>query len=235
MKLYSSGMTLIVAITCSICLSDSTYGQGVVRSSGSTNVKTSGSRSVSFSKDGKKVSITENSDGIRVSIDGKTVQAKDAAELKDKHPDAYRLYDEHIGAASYSASGRAEGKGSAGGGGSQNGLPIQSETKSSEERRIEVNENGKKVSITENKKGITVSVNGKRVRAKNVAELKKKSPDAYRLYEKHVQAAKGAKAPQGAPDAQELLRADLIKLRDENADNPQIKNLVEKMLQDLDK
>ena len=33
---------------------------------------------------------------------------------------------------------------------------------------------------------ITVSVNGKRVKGKNVAELKKKSPEAFRLFEKHM-------------------------------------------------
>ena len=94
-------------------------------------------------------------------------------------------------------------------------------------RSISVIENGNNVSITEDKNGIIVSVNGKRVRAKDVAELKNKFPDTFKLYEKHTRAATGHN---GKSDATTLLREELGKLRDANADNPQLKDLIEEML-----
>ena len=87
-------------------------------------------------------------------------------------------------------------------------------------------QDGKKVSITENKRGIIVSVGGKRVRAKNPAELKKKYPDAYRLYNQHL----GNDSVRAGSDSATLLKEQLRRMRD-NADNPQMRNVIEQMLQ----
>ena len=190
----------------------------------------SGSRSVSFTKDGKRGSIKENGSGISVSINGESVQAKDVAELKEKYPDAYRLYDEHFDPAKFRSSARASANGSTGSGGGGTGSPEQISKSSSKTRSVSAMDNGKKVSITENKKGITVSMNGNRVRAKNVAELKEKSPAAFRMYEKHLGARKGHPKQ---TDATALLQEELSKFRDENADNPRVRDLIEKMIENV--
>ena len=125
MKRYSSSVGLIVVVVCSICLSDSAFGQvfsngfrrstgaasarasgmGILRSNNGQNddsygnapqngtellqrfsTSASGSRSVSFTKNGRQISIAENGAGITVSVDGNTVRAKDVAELKKTVP-----------------------------------------------------------------------------------------------------------------------------------------------------
>jgi hypothetical protein len=93
-------------------------------------------------------------------------------------------------------------------------------------------DNGRKVSIAENPTGITVSVNGNIIRAGNANELKKRNLDAFNLYEKHLAPPK---ARQEAPNAKDLLREELNKMRDENANNPALRGLFEKMLQEVDK
>ena len=190
--------------------------------------RASTSRSVSFTKNGKRFSITENAEGITVSTNGHSVRAKNVAELKKRFPDAYALYEEGMGKATTSARASAFGSAISGGAGGA-GLPGNLMTRSSQDRSISVMENGKKVSITENKNGITVSVNGKRVRAKNVDELKKNFPDAFDLYEKHSKMAMGQN---GASEATRLLQEELGKLR-ENADTPQLKNLIETMMRNV--
>ena len=137
------------------------------------------------------------------------------------------MYDEHLRAANINTSARAFAGGS---GSSQAGFPGQFNADSSQNRSVSVVENGKKISIIENKNGIIVSVNGKRVRAKNAAELKRKFPDAFRLYEKHLEEANGFNAQ---PDATALLRKELRRFRDENANNPQLRNLIERMMQNV--
>ena len=272
MRTYSQSIGLAFAVACSVCLTDFAFAQsrsfssgktlGFGRVSGSqgqddgngyygrsprsasqTKSTTSASRSISFTKDGKRVSISENASGITVSVDGKRVRAKDAAELKKRYPDAYRLYDEKLAKSNISAFGSARGSASSGGGGGA-GTPGQfnRSTNASENRSVSVTDNGRKVSITQNKTGITVTMNGKRVRAKNAAELKKKFPDAFKMYEKHMggadnqQATGGVAAAgggNGPSDATILLREELTKMRDEHADQPQLKSLIEKMLRNV--
>ena len=146
---------------------------------------------------GDQILVTENANGIFVYVNGRSVRANNAAELRQRYPDAFRLYDVTVGNQKRIAIQRfAE----------MNhkysdvdplfspsvGLPNgQLKASASQDRSISVMENGKKVSITGNKNGITVSVNGKRVRANNVAQLKKKFPDAFRTYEKQLAAANG--------------------------------------------
>lgn len=296
MKMCSSGVGLMVAVTCSCFLSNSAFGQrfsqGFSRTSGSaisetfgsggvrgndlpkqgdryekapqtgtgfqqqSSTSVSGSRSVSFTKNGMRVTIRESASGITVTVNGQQFQAKNAAELKRKFPDAYRLYDQHIGAAQFRGSARAFGNGAGAAGDSSNGargmgLPGQSESSSGQNRSISVMENGEKISITENKSGILVSGHGKRVKAKDAAELKKKSPEAYRIYEKHLgepaaagggavaggggRAEAGFNGNPGSPEATRLLRKELEKLREENAGNPQMRDLIERMMQSVGK
>ncbi|MCA9175861.1 MAG: hypothetical protein KDB14_15355 [Planctomycetales bacterium] len=204
------------------------YSRSGPQSQQRTSSSASASRSVSFSKDGMRVSIAENAAGITVSVNGHSVRAKNVAELEKRFPDAYRLYEEGMSKARTSARASAGGSARAGGGGGA-GLPGQFQTHTSQDRSISVIEDGKTVSITENEKGITVSVNGKRVRAKNEAELKKNFPDAFDLYEKH---SKAPITPNGQPDATALLRGELGKLRDDEA-NPQLKSLIETMLKSV--
>lgn len=192
-----------------------------------SNTSVKGSRSVSYMKNGKKVSITENASGINVSVDGKRFKAKNSAELKKRFPDAYRLYDEAIGATRISAGAFSGGSAHAGGGGGA-GLPAQFNKDSLQNRSVSVIDNGKKISITQNETGIIVSVNGRQVRARNVAELKRKFPDAFRMYEKHLGKMNG-RVDQPS-DATVLLREELDKLRDENADNPQLRDLIDRMM-----
>ena len=195
-----------------------------------SSTSVSASRSVSFTKNGRRVSISENASGITVNVNGKRFRAKNPVELKRRYPDAYRLYDEHIGAAQSRGTARGFAKGSAGSAGSVAGLPMQPNASSTENRSVSVIDNGKKISITQNKTGITVSVNGKRVRAKNVAELKKKFPDAFKVYEKHLGGTDGGALQS---DATSLLQEELGRLRDENADNPQLRNLIDGMIRNV--
>ncbi len=271
MKMYAACLAMLIAAACCVCLPDSISAQGFPgggfpggfpgfpgqgfpgkgasgksfsRSSGSTSG--TGSRSVSFTENGKRVSIVENGSGITVTIDGKKVHAKDAAQLKEQYPEAYRLYKDRIGAASFGGTARGSAGGSAGGsasgssgGTTRGGAPRMGDAShfesnsSDRSRSVTVMDNGKKVSIHENKAGgITVSVNGKRVRAKNAADLHRRSPEAFRLYEKHL--AKPERR-HDTPDAKSLLRDKLFEMHKENADNPQIRNLIERMLESVDK
>lgn len=122
-------------------------------------------------------------------------------------------------------------------------------------RSISVNENGQGVTIEESSDaGITVTitenVDGREqktvVQAANAAELKKKNPKAHRLYQKHAgmaRAAAGGGAAGGAGpgavgpggDAKQLLRDQLRKMIEENADNPQIQSMLQRALRDLDR
>lgn len=81
-------------------------------SSSSTRGSSSTSSSISFKRDGKVVSIEENGSGITVIVDGKSVRARNLDELKQQHPDAYRLYVEKPGYATGSAGGSASASGS---------------------------------------------------------------------------------------------------------------------------
>lgn len=223
---------LIVAVFCSICLSDSAFGQAVTRSSTSGNTQVSGNRSVSFLKDGKRVSITENGNGISVTVNGNTVRAKDAEQLRREYPEAFRLYVGHIGAANYKGIARGAAGGKASGTVNQTGSDPESSSSSDQKRSISVVENGRKIVITEDDKGITVSSRGKRVRAKDAAELKQKSPEAFGLYARHLQKADAIDV-NAQPDANAFMRAELIKLREQNAGNPQLRSVIENMLREV--
>ena len=103
-------------------------------------------------------------------------------------------------------------------------------------------ENGRRISIIEDENGITISSGGRVIRAANAAELKKKNIKAFELYEKHLGAAamEGAGGIAAGGDAAggnaavELMREQLQKQILENADNPQIRMLLERMLLELD-
>ncbi|MEO1528972.1 MAG: hypothetical protein AAFX06_26420 [Planctomycetota bacterium] len=220
-----------------------------------TNV--SGSRRASFMKNGKRVTVSETDSGVMVSVDGKVVRAKDAVELKRKSPQAYRLFQEGLrntivsaraggsvragggagSGASARAGGSARGGGSPGAGGlagSGNGpLGMQNpfHSSSSQNRSVSVIENGKKISITETKKGITVSINGKRVRAKNADQLKAKFPEAFQMYERHMGGAD--QRMMNPPDAMSLMRGQLSQLRDQNAENRQLREMLERMMESI--
>lgn len=123
---------------------------------------------------------------------------------------------------------------------------VSSEARSSSHgyasRSISLNENGRHISITEDSSGITVTTNetadGRQkkaeVKAANARELKQKNPEAYRLYESHLGQAQGRAGARGNTDARELLRNQLRKEIKDNAENPQMKALLEKMLGKLD-
>ena len=95
---------------------------------------------------------------------------------------------------------------------------------------ISVMDNGNRISITQDKAGIAVAVNGQLVRTRNVAELRKNFPDAFRIYEKH---AGGKVGHVGQADATALMREELGKLRDENAGDPQLRALLDTMMQNV--
>ena len=54
-------------------------------------------RFVEFSEGGKRVSITQNKDGITISLDGRVIEAADPDALKEKDPTAYKLYQRVVG------------------------------------------------------------------------------------------------------------------------------------------
>lgn len=195
-----------------------------------SNTSTSGSRSASFTKGGKKVSVAENSEGITVSVDGQMVRAKDARELKNRYPDAYRLYDEGLKGTRATARAFASGAAGGGGGGGQPGVPGQFKINSAQNRSISIMENGKQISITENESGVTVFVNGRRVRTKDVAKLKKRFPESFEVYEKHLGEEQ---RPVGDLDANDLMREEVLKLRDQNAGNPQLRSAIERLIENL--
>ena len=47
-------------------------------------------------ENGKKVSISENENGITVGVDGQKIQAQNLSELRMKSPEAYGLYQQHF-------------------------------------------------------------------------------------------------------------------------------------------
>lgn len=123
--------------------------------------------------------------------------------------------------------GRAFGGGSSSAEGSQSGGPGEFSTSASKNRNITVMENGKKISIAEDETGITVSVNGKRMRARNLAELRARFPGAFRMYQKHMGEANRRIAQ---PDSKVILREELVKLRNEV---PQLRDLIDRMMQSI--
>ncbi|MEL6104924.1 MAG: hypothetical protein AAFU85_02755 [Planctomycetota bacterium] len=187
----------------------------------------SGSRSATFMKNGKRVSVAETAAGITVSVDGQTVRATDANELKKRYPDAYRLYDDGLKGTRVSARAFASGSANANAGSGQSGFPGQFQTSSTQNRSVSVVENGKRISITENPSGITVSVNGRRVRTKDVSKLKKRFPEAFEAYEQHMGAGQRNARPL---DATALLQQELTKLRDQNTGNPQLRGVIERLM-----
>jgi Arc/MetJ-type ribon-helix-helix transcriptional regulator len=224
---------------------DSTSGSG---SNSSTRGSSSTSSSISFKKDGKAISIQENGAGIAVTVDGKSVQARNVDELKQEHPDAYKLYVERPGFARGSAGGSARASGSQSSSSTKGSQPRGLETNSSRsrDRSVTVIDGGKMVTIAESASGITVTVGEEIIRAKDADELKKKSAEAFRLYEKHLNkpaARKGGadaedllrgKLEEG-PSASDLLREKLDEMRTETSDDPRLQGLIDALLKELDR
>lgn len=228
-----------------------------------TRSNSSVNRSVSVQEDGQNITVAEDNSGITVTIaaniDGvekkRVVKAANPRQLEAKDSEAFRLYQKHLGAngpkanarATARAGGRAGGRafGQAGGGGNGSGEQASG-------RSVSFSENGLSVTITEDKDGITVTtseqVDGQEkkniVKAANAQELERANADAFRLYQQHLVngAANGAgigvdaTGLGGAPvDAQQLLRQELLKQIDDNANNPQIQELLRRSLESLDK
>jgi len=221
----------------------------------STSTDASVSRSVSFKKDGKRVSIRETPAGITAKIGGKTIRAKDLEDLKYKSPEAYDLYNDRMGSTFAKASASAKGiaGGGAGGGSGVGPGNMVVDTEQDSSRSVTVAENGKKITITENDGVITVRSGRQVVRAKNQAELGKKSPEALRLYKEHfTEGAPAMQAPavqgtarqnpgmpaNGGPgfgnNARDMLRDQINQMRDENAGNAQMQGMFDRMMQQID-
>lgn len=256
MRICSYYVGLIVVLVLTLCFVDSASPQGFSRpqdNSGSgsnsfTRGSSSTSSSISFKKDGKKVSIKENESGITVSVDGRSVRARNLDELKQRHPEAHQLYVEKPGFAIGSAGGSASASGSGSSSTTKGSHPGSLEFKKSQSngRSVTVIDNGKKITIAENASGITLKVGEKSIRARNANELKKKNAKAFKLYEKHLQKSdtrrKGLDALgllQGKfeerPDASDLLREKLREFQNEKSGDPRVQGLIEKMLQEIDK
>ena len=212
-----------------------------------TRGSSSTSSSISFKKDGKLVSIKENGSEITVTVDGKSVRARNVDELKHKHPDAYQLYVEKPGFAIGSAGGSARGSGSGSSSTTKGSHPGSLETKSSEskDRSVTVTDNGQTVTIAENASGITVTVGTKSIRARNATELKKKSAKAFKLYEKHLNQSDTRREEtdaenllrgnfEGRPNASNLLRDKLKEMQNEKSDDPRVQELIQRMMRELD-
>ena len=202
MKIHSGVVGLILAMVYCSCSTESTFGQANITSNKSSSASsknssekvsefqrqfvtgnTSVNRSVSFKKDGKRVSITENANGITVSIDGKSVKARNAAELEKLSPEAYRLYKERIEA----TSAKATIKGSA-------------DASSSATSQSNSQEKSNKGSVS---RGGATGGGG------------------------------ASSSGNGQSDSSKLLKENLNQLRNENANNPQLRNLLDKMLQNV--
>lgn len=135
------------------------------------------------------------------------------------------------------------------------GSTTRAEENNSVTKTVTINENGKKVTVSETDKGITVSttemVNGKEkkvdVKAASASELKRKNPTAFRQYEKAMNGnsaianANGGNlngkdfnfALNGNGDAKAMMKEQIQKMIQENAGNPQLKSLLEEMLQKI--
>jgi hypothetical protein len=199
------------------------------------------SSSISFKKDGKLVTITENGSGTTVTMDGDSVRARNVDDLKKQYPDAYRLYVEKPGFAI----------GSAGASGSQSSSStkgahpgnVGSKSSHSRDRSVTAIDNGEKVTITESASGITVTVGEKSVRARTANEQKKKSAKAFRLYEEylnkpdaHREVPDADSLPRGdfgdMPNAADGLRQKLEELKAERPDHPRFQELIQRMLRE---
>ena len=256
MKDYLFCVGMIVALGFTHCFADSASAQGFSKprnNSGSesnsfTRGSSSASSSISFKKDGKMVSIKENGAGITVTVDGRSVRARNVDDLKQQHPDAYQLYVEKPGFAIGSAGGSASASGSGSSSSTKGSHPGSLETKSSKskDRSVTVTDNGKKVTIAENASGITVTVGEKSIRARNANELKKESAEAFKLYEKHLNKSdtrrEGTDAEnllrgnfEESPNASDLLREKLKEMQNEKSDDPRFQALIQKMLRAIDK
>ncbi len=252
--LYSVVMTVVLAFTH--CFADSASAQGLPRAqnkAGSESNSLSGgsgssSSSMSFKKDGMRVSIKENRSGITVTVDGESVRARNVDELKQQHPEAYQLYVEKPGFAIASGGGSASGSGSGSSSSTNGSFPGSLKTTSSKSRNrsVSVIDNGKKINIAENASGIIVEVGEKSIQARNANELKKKSANAFKLYEKHLKKPDAQR--QGAdpkallrgnfearPNASDLLREKLKEMQNEKQVNPRIQDLIQRMLREIDK
>lgn len=179
---------------------------------------TSTGRSASFMENGKRVSIRENDSGITITRDGTTITAVNANELKERYPEEYKLYQSRT--RSVSARGMAGGSST-----TQEGAQP--------DRKVSVSDNGRKVNITQDESGITVTIDGRTVHVATVDELKN-HPEVLELYSKYV-GRSPANSPTGARqvDAKQLLREELKKFRSENAGNPQVQGLIDKMMQEI--
>lgn len=114
-------------------------------------------------------------------------------------------------------------------------------------RNITVSENGKTVEISEDgNTGITVTttetVDGVTkqvvVKARTAEELEKQNPEAFRLYKQYAgnaSATATARAAGVASDAKTGIRNQIRRMIDEHQGNPQMQQLLENMLRDLDK
>jgi hypothetical protein len=220
-----------------------------------------GSRGTSFSEDGKKISITENNSGITLTttetVDGKEkkseVRAANAKELEAKYPEAYRHYARRLGGTSASGGAFASGGGSSHASGrssssASGGSSGRSSSGGGTSRSVSFNENGKSVTITESSdSGITVTIGektagkGKKtvVKAANPQQLQKKNAEAYRLYQSHMDGAQGAAGAgqggvAGTRDPKAILPEQHPAQLKQNAGNPPMKEMLEKMLRDLD-
>jgi hypothetical protein len=164
-----------------------------------------GKRQVRAEVDGRKIEIDETRGEqivVRVTqtVDGKEktteVKARNLAELRQKDPEAFLLYREHVlRAGGGPAAGNVQAF--AFGGANQKQITV---TNVNGERTVQARENGRQVEITDREgKNITVrveeEVNGKKqtseFKAADLPELKQKHPDAAKLYEEYTQQAPG--------------------------------------------
>jgi hypothetical protein len=193
---------------------------------------------VSFKHKGKRVSISETPAGIAVKLDGKTIRAKDLDDLAQKSPEAYELFNERMGSTFAKATARGSAKGAAGGSAGGGAGNMAGNAGESSSRSVSISENGKQITITENDRGITVRANGRAMRARNAAELARRSPEAFRLYNEHfanaAPAMQAGAGPANGNKAQDMLRDQINQMRGEHAGNAQLQGLFDQMLQQID-
>ena len=180
-------------------------------SNGDSRTSNATSRSVSFSENGKTVSISEDSrSGITVTVtetvDGqpkKTVtKAANAAELAKKNPAAYDLYRQHLGGKGAKASALASSHASG-----------------------EANSSGSSVKSASSRAAASGSKNGKTVKGKTSASTATSGGGT---------AGKGGTPEAPSNDAKEMLRRQLREMRKKNADNPAIVKVIDDALRQVD-
>jgi len=256
MRIHAFSVWMLIALGVTHCSVETASARGFAkprndRGGGAhafTRGTTSTSSSISFKKDGRAVTIEENGSGITVTVDGNSVRARNVDELKQQHPDAYQLYAEKPGFAVGSAGGSARASSSQSTSSTQGSHPgsLESKSSGSKDRSVTVIENGKKVTIEENASGITVTVGGERIRARSATELKRKSVKAFELYEKHLTTSDTGPenvdaesllrgALEEKPGAADLLRRKLEEMKEQNAHDPSVQQLLERMLRENDK